>query len=232
MNDDAPHILVVDDDRRLLDLLQRYLTGQGFRVTTAPDAETARRKLGAVRFALAVVDIMMPGESGLELTRSLRAGQGVPVLLLTAMNEAEDRVNGLASGAEDYLAKPFEPRELVLRIQNVLRRGAAAGPAEAGAGAIAFGRFRLDPATGALYAEGERVHLTESERALLCALAQRAGETRDRQTLCAASGIEGGERAVDVQITRLRRKIEPDPRHPRYLHTVRGYGYVLRPDDP
>ena len=229
MNDAQAHILVVDDDSRLRELLRRFLTGEGFRVTTAGDAAEARRHLAAITFDLLVLDIMMPGEDGLSLTRALgKETSGLPILLLSARGEAEDRIEGLASGADDYLPKPFEPRELVLRINAVLRRAQprqVTAPQET----LRFGLFTYDLAREELMREGAFVYLTEAETALLSALARRAGQALDRETL-AGNSDAGNLRSVDVQITRLRRKIEDDPRFPRYLQTVRGTGYVLLPD--
>ncbi len=220
-----PHLLVVDDDPRLRELLRRYLSENGFRVTTAADASEARSKLASFAFDLVVLDVMMPGESGLELTRALRGEPRVPVLLLTAMAEPEDRVNGLEQGADDYLSKPFKPRELVLRIRNVLQRRPVVdlGPPD-----IRFGGCRFDVVRGELYRGGDLVHLTAAEAGLLASLAQKAGQAVSREEL--SLSLSGNVRNVDVQMTRLRRKIERDPRYPRYLQTVRGTGYVLQPD--
>ena len=222
--EDLPHILVVDDDRRLRDLLQRYLFENGFRVTTAGDANDARQKMEGFAFDLLVVDVMMPGETGLQLTESLRTRTSVPIMMLTALGESEDRIAGLEHGADDYLVKPFEPRELLLRIQTILRRTpATAEPA----GEITFGPCRFDPATNDLYRDGDRVRLTESEARLLSVLSGQPGATIPRDTLAQELGLDAAGRAVDVQMTRLRRKIELDPRNPRHLQTVRGVGYML-----
>jgi two-component system phosphate regulon response regulator OmpR len=227
MSGNEPHLLVVDDDARLLELLRRYLSDNGFRVTTAADAAEARARLGTFAFDLVVLDVMLPGESGLELTRALAGADRVPVLLLTAMAEPEDRVNGLEHGADDYLSKPFEPRELVLRIRNLLQRR----PADAAGGReIRLGGCRFDLSRGELYRGGDPVHLTAAEAALLSALAQRAPQAVPREELALSAQFSGNVRNVDVQMTRLRRKIERDPRFPRYLQTVRGTGYALRPD--
>lgn len=227
MSSQEPHLLVVDDDARLRELLRRYLSENGFRITTAGDAAEARAALARFAFDLAVLDVMMPGESGLDLTRELSREGRLPVLLLTAMAEPEDRVNGLEQGADDYLAKPFEPRELVLRIRNLLQRRAAPGapPRE-----VRFGGCRFDLARGELFRGGEPVRLTAAEAALLAGLAQRAGDAVSREELSLSAQFSGSVRNVDVQMTRLRRKIERDPRFPRYLQTVRGTGYVLKPD--
>jgi two-component system, OmpR family, phosphate regulon response regulator OmpR len=227
MDSAEPHLLVIDDDARLRDLLRRYLVDQGFRVTTAGDAGEARAKLAALAFDLVVLDVMMPGEDGFSLTRSLRAESRIPILLLTAMAEAEDRINGLERGADDYLAKPFEPRELVLRIRNILQRLPQPGLA---GHELRLGACRLDVARGELYRGGDAVHLTAAETALLMALARRAGEALSREALAEDAQFSGNVRTVDVQVTRLRRKIERDPKFPRYLQTVRGTGYVLKPD--
>jgi two-component system, OmpR family, phosphate regulon response regulator OmpR len=227
MTEDEPHLLVVDDDARLCELLRRYLTESGFRVTTAGNAAEARANLANLAFDLVVLDVMMPGESGLDLTRALRAEGAVPVLLLTAMAEPEDRVNGLEHGAEDYLSKPFEPRELVLRIRNILQRRPSADTAGR---EVRFGGCRFDLVRGELLRGGDVVHLTTAEAGLLSALAQNAGQPVSREELSQSAQFSGNVRNVDVQMTRLRRKIERDPRFPRYLQTVRGTGYVLKPD--
>ena len=227
MSEIEPHLLVVDDDLRLRELLRRYLSEHGFRVTVAEDAAAARGQLASFTFDLVVLDVMMPGESGLDLTRALRGEGQVPVLLLTAMAEPEDRVNGLEHGAEDYLVKPFEPRELVLRIRNILQRRPAVDTARR---ELRFGGCRFDAARGELFRGSDIVHLTAAETGLLGALAQHAGEAVSREELSLAAPFSGNVRNVDVQVTRLRRKIERDPRFPRYLQTVRGTGYVLKPD--
>jgi two-component system phosphate regulon response regulator OmpR len=222
-----PQLLVVDDDARLRELLRRYLTDQGFRVTTAGDAAEARGKLAGLSFDLLIVDVMMPGENGFTLTASLRETSRIPILLLTAMAEPEDRVDGLQRGADDYVVKPFEPRELVLRIRNILQRI----PQEPHAAReIRFGACRLDLTRGELYRGGDPVRLTAAESALLLALARNVGVAVSRETLSEEAQFSGNVRTVDVQVTRLRRKIERDPKFPRYLQTVRGTGYVLKPD--
>jgi two-component system, OmpR family, phosphate regulon response regulator OmpR len=231
MSEDLPHILVVDDDNRLRELLRRYLATNGFLVTTAADAAEARAKLAGIVFDLLVLDIMMPGETGLELTESLRAGDSVPILLLTARGEPDDRIAGLEAGADDYLAKPFQPRELLLRINSILRRQAVR-PVET---AMAAAPIRLGPLVyhaerGELRAGEETIRLTTAEDALLRVLASSPNVVFTRDELTERARVPGSARTVDVQVTRLRRKIEPDPREPRYLQTVRGEGYVLRPD--
>ncbi|HUZ63920.1 MAG TPA: response regulator transcription factor [Acetobacteraceae bacterium] len=229
MVEDA-HILVVDDDSRLRALLSRYLLEQGFRVTVAEHAAAAREKLGFLSPDLVVLDVMMPGESGLELVEFLRRGHdaALPVLLLTARGAPEDRIAGFEAGADDYLAKPFEPRELVLRIRALLRRARTA-PAMAAA-PVRLGPAEFDPARGELRTPAGPVRLTGGEAALLGALARKPNEVLSREEIAQALGMdELGERAIDVQVTRLRRKIETDPREPRFLHTIRGRGYVLRP---
>ncbi|HEV3176995.1 MAG TPA: response regulator transcription factor [Stellaceae bacterium] len=224
---EAPHLLVVDDDERLRGLLRRYLADNGFRITLAADAAEARLKLKSLEYDLAIVDVMMPGENGFELTASLKAERRVPVLLLTAMAEAENRIHGLEQGADDYLVKPFEPRELVLRIRNILARAAVDGAA---AGEARFGGFRFNLKRAELWRGEEPVHLTAAEAALLAALAGRSGTPVSRERLAEEAQFSGNVRTVDVQMTRLRRKIERDPKFPRYLQTVRGIGYVLKPD--
>jgi two-component system, OmpR family, phosphate regulon response regulator OmpR len=225
LHETEPHLLVVDDDKRLRELLRRYLSDNGFRVTTAADARDARSNLASFAFDFVVLDVMLPGEDGLELTRALRRESQIPVLLLTAMAEPEDRVNGLEQGADDYLAKPFEPRELVLRIRNVLQRRPAAdiAPRE-----LRFGGCCFDMIRGELYRGGDVVRLTTAEANLLSTLAEKAGQAVSREEL--SLPFSGNVRNVDVLMTRLRRKIERDPRFPRYLQTVRGTGYCLKPD--
>lgn len=226
--DEAPHILVVDDDRRLRDLLHRFLTEHDFRVTTAGDAAEARRHMAAFAFDLLVLDVMMPGENGFELTRSLRGSETVPILMLTARGESDDRITGLELGADDYLVKPFEPRELVARIRNILRRAPAA-PETAG-DTVQLGDFSYDPERLQLNGPAGPVRLTSAEARLLRTLAANIGTPISREALKQRSQLGGNLRAVDVQVTRLRRKFEPDPKVPRYLQTVRGQGYVLWPD--
>jgi two-component system, OmpR family, phosphate regulon response regulator OmpR len=228
------HILVVDDDTRLRELLRRYLSENGFVVSAAKDAAEARRLLAGLEFDMIVLDVMMPGEDGFALTESLRRTNPVPILLLTARGEVDDRIAGLERGADDYLSKPFEPRELLLRISTILRRAAMPGAGRGGPGEatqkIAFGACVFHLSRGELMREDQPVHLTEIETVLLRALAERAGAPVSREELILEGGIDGNERAVDVQVTRLRRKIEPNPRAPRYLQTVRGAGYRLRLD--
>ena len=234
MTEAEPHLLVVDDDPRLRDLLRRYLSDSGFRVTGAADAKEARAQLASFAFDLIVLDVMMPGENGLDLTRALRAENSpsghVPVLLLTAIAEPEDRINGLEQGADDFLAKPFEPRELVLRIRNILQRRPTAEEPPPPPSDLRFGGFRFDLGRGELFDKGELVRLTAAETALLASLAQRAPEPVSREELSQSAQFGDNVRNVDVQMTRLRRKVERDPRNPRYLQTVRGTGYALRPD--
>ena len=218
-----PHILVVDDDRRLRQLLQKYLMDQGFLVSTASNAADAEAKLQSLAFDALIVDVMMPGENGIDFTARMRRQIGVPMLLLTAMNEPGDRIAGLESGADDYLAKPFEPRELVLRLRSLLRRAQAGQPAAA---AARFGPFVFDPMRNTLTREGEPVALTSRETSLLGVFARHPGVTLSRLRLSQQTGA--AERTIDVQVTRLRRKIEDDARTPRFLQTVWGEGYVLR----
>ncbi len=226
MDGDLPHILVVDDDDRLRRLLHKFLTENGFLVATACDAADARAKLKGLAFDLLVLDLMMPGESGLEFAASLRETSNVPVLMLTAMGEAEDRIAGLEVGADDYLTKPFEPRELLLRINSILRRLPQTKPT---APILRLGRIVFDREREELRSGDDILRLTDVEAALLSALAERPGTIFSRNELIERTGAHGGGRAVDVQVTRLRRKIEDDPKAPRYLQTVRGKGYVLRP---
>jgi two-component system phosphate regulon response regulator OmpR len=231
MADDA-HILVVDDDARLRGLLSRYLAGEGFRVTTADNAADARAKLRAINPDLMVLDVMMPGESGLDLTAALRQEQGheLPVLLLTARGAPEDRIAGFEAGADDYLGKPFEPRELVLRIRAMLRRAPPPPAPEQQAGPVQLGELVFDRDRGELRDATGPLRLTGGEAALLSALAAKPNEVLSREEIATALNMDdSGERAIDVQVTRLRRKVEADPREPRFLHTVRGRGYVLKP---
>lgn len=218
---DPAHVLVVDDDARLRVLLRRYLGDNGFLVGTAADAADARAKLDALIFDVMVLDAMMPGESGVAFARALRSASDLPILMLTAMDTPEARVAGLESGVDDYLCKPFEPRELMLRLRAILRRSGAAPRG------VQFGDHAFDPARGTLTRAGAPVPLSAAEAALLRALAvRRRGEPAPRDALSRAAGV--AERSIDVAVNRLRRKIEPDPRQPRYLATVRGVGYVLR----
>ncbi len=221
------HVLVVDDDARLRALLSRYLAEQGFRVTTAGHAADAREQMRSMQPDALVLDVMMPGENGLSLTNSLRAGRaGLPILLLTARGAPEDRIAGFEAGADDYLGKPFEPYELVLRLRAMLRRVVPPAPAEP----VPLGRLVFDTERAELRGPEGVVHLTGGEAALLQALARKPGEVLSRDWIVETLGMdETGERAIDVQVTRLRRKIEADPREPRFLHTVRGRGYVLKP---
>jgi two-component system, OmpR family, phosphate regulon response regulator OmpR len=228
MTTDEPHLLVVDDDARIRALLARYLTGSGFRVTSAGDAVEARARLASMEFDLVVLDVMMPGENGFELTQALRKTSRTPILLLTAMAETEDRINGLERGADDYLAKPFEPRELVLRIRNILQRAPASTVDRSRQ--VRFGAFRFDIERSELFRGAEPVHLTAAEAALLATLVKSAAAPVSRESLAEQAQFSGNVRTVDVQMTRLRRKIEKDPRFPRYLQTVRGTGYVFKPD--
>ncbi len=222
--DDAAHLLVVDDDRRIRDLLSRYLQREGYRVTTAKNASDARVKLDGLSFDLLILDVMMPGESGFELAKSLRKTSEVPILMLTARAETENRINGLEIGADDYMAKPFEVRELSLRVASILKRAqpTPTPPAES----VRFGPFVFHISRGELRRGDELIHLTDREKDILRLLAASPGETVPRLSL-AGSGAAAGERAVDVQVNRLRRKIENDPTNPLFLQAVRGVGYRL-----
>ena len=220
------HLLVVDDDDRIRDLLKQFLTRSAFRVTTAPDAAAARRLLSMLDFDLVVLDVMMPGEDGLSLTRWMTAERPTPTLMLTARGLADDRIAGLSAGADVYLSKPFEPQELLLRIEAILRR---TGPRIAAPQRVVMGQHAFDLERGELLsAQGGLVRLTEGEAKLLRRLAATPHTAVDRLDL--ALDDETAGRGVDVQVTRLRRKIEADPRNPRYLQTVRGVGYMLAPD--
>ena len=224
------HLLIVDDDDRIRDLLKEYLARAGFRVTAAAGGGPARKLMASLDFDLAVFDVMMPGEDGYALTRWLREQRGpagrTPVLMLTAMGETSDRIEGLKSGADDYLGKPFEPEELLLRIEAILRRAKDRPTAD---GPLSLGDCTFDPDRGELVCAGEPVRLTEAEVALLRQLARTPHEAVERLEL-ARDTVDPSGRAVDVQVTRLRRKIEADPKAPRYLQTVRGVGYRLAPD--
>ena len=229
MPDDA-HLLIVDDDERIRTLLQKFLARQGFLVTGARDAAHARRILAGLAFDLIVLDVMMPGEDGVAFTQDLRRGRGTPILLLTARGGTEDRIRGLEAGADDYLPKPFEPRELLARINAILRRAPEAAPE--GPKILGLGPVRYDAGRGEMWRGEEPVRLTATEAELMRLFAARPGEALSRADLTHALGRDGEaqERAIDVQITRLRRKIEADSRQPRYLQTVRGSGYLLAPD--
>jgi two-component system phosphate regulon response regulator OmpR len=222
--DETSHLLLVDDDSRIRDLLSRYLRREGYRVTAAENSAQARAKLDSVRFDLLVLDVMMPGESGLELARHIRSTSSVPILMLTARAETGDRIAGLELGVDDYVAKPFEARELSLRIAAILKRAAPA-PAPAREN-VPFGDFIFHMARGELRRGDEVVHLTDREREMLRILAERPGEVVPRMAL-AGGNKATNERAVDVQVNRLRRKIERDPGNPLIVQTVRGIGYRL-----
>lgn len=227
--DQKPHILVVDDDERLRDLLSRFLTENGFLVTTAADAQHARDILGYLEYDLLILDVMMPGEDGVSLTRALKDnGEETPVLLLTALGEVESRIVGLEAGADDYLPKPFEPRELLLRIHAILRRVATKAPERNSE--IRLGKWLLDTNRGELVNGTERQPLTQVEHTLIKALASRKGEVISREELAELCGVDAAERTIDVQVTRLRKKVEADPKMPKYIQTVRGKGYVLWSD--
>lgn len=225
------HLLIVDDDDRIRELLKEYLTRAGFRVTAAAGGAPARKLIDSLAFDLAVLDVMMPGEDGFSLTRWLREQRGpagrTPVLMLTARGEPEARIEGLKLGADDYLAKPFEPEELLLRIEAILRRAQDRPTSQAGP--LRLGRCEFDPERGELLCDGDVVRLTEAEVALLRLLARTPHAPVDRLELARGS-VDPSGRAVDVQVTRLRRKIETDHKAPRYLQTVRGVGYMLAPD--
>lgn len=221
--DDAPHILLVDDDRRIRDLLSRFLAAEGYRVSTAASAGDARAKLMGLHFDLLILDVMMPGETGFDLARFIRTSSSVPIVMLTARHEAEARIEGLQIGADDYVAKPFEPRELALRINNILKR--TAPPQVTTIEKIAFGPYVFHLDRGELRQGEEVIHLTDREREMLRILADSQGETVPRAALTGNGSVN--ERAVDVQINRLRRKIENDPANPLFLQAVRGIGYRL-----
>ncbi len=225
LTEDTPHILLVDDDERIRDLLCRYLRKENMRVTTAQDAAAARQNLEGLHFDLLILDVMMPGESGLDLARDLKSKMEVPIIMLTAKAEAENRIEGLEIGVDDYVPKPFEPRELMLRIQNILKRRAQKVTQKE----IHMGQYTFHIERGELQKDNTSIKLTERERDLMRLFAGRAGTPIPRHEL-ASEEAGGNERAVDVQINRLRRKIETDPANPIYLQTVRGKGYILHTD--
>jgi len=230
IHDDVPHVLVVDDDNRLRTLLKKFLADNGYRVTTAVDAADARKRLEGLAFDLIVLDVMMPGESGFDFTVAIRETSEVPILLLTAMGEVENRITGLETGADDYLPKPFEPRELLLRIRRILQR--SSGTDQNGAEEkkeVTFGNYRFDIQRGELWRGRARIPLTTAEIQLMSALALSPGRIISRIALARRCG-NVQERSIDVQITRLRRKFEDDPKIPRFLRTVRGEGYILWTD--
>jgi two-component system phosphate regulon response regulator OmpR len=229
--DEAPHILVVDDDRRLRDLLGRFLGDNGYRVTTASNAAEADTRLGQLVFDAIVLDVMMPGENGFDFAKRFRISSAIPVLMLTARADSKDRISGLELGVDDYLAKPFEPRELLLRLGNILKRTVVVDTAQSGTKPdfVRFGPFIYGLARGELRKGEEAIRLTEREREILTALAERQSEVVPREEL-AAQGTAANDRTVDVQMNRLRRKVERDPADPLYLQTVRGVGYRLVTD--
>jgi two-component system phosphate regulon response regulator OmpR len=229
LSNDLPHVLVVDDDERLRDLLSRYLTDHGFFVSVAADAVAAKGILDYLSYDVVICDVMMPGQDGFSLVRDLKAaGFKTPVLMLTALGETESRIAGLEAGADDYLPKPFEPRELVLRLQAILRRVAAVPkPVIDPQAPVRLGAWTFDLERGEMTNGDDRMLLTAVEQTLLKALASRRGEVISREDLARMCEMNANERTIDVQVTRLRRKIEPDPKVPKYLQTVRGKGYVL-----
>lgn len=233
MTDPAPHLLIVDDDERIRGLLRKFLIRNGFLVSAARDAEHARKLLTGLEFDLIVLDVMMPGEDGVALTRALRETLMTPIMLLTAKGETDDRIRGLEAGADDYLAKPFEPKELLLRINAILRRVPVTEPGHITPTVVQMGAVRFDIERGELMHGEAVVRLTATEVQLMRIFSEHLGEPVSRARLVEDLGRDKGqaqERAVDVQITRLRRKIEADPKQPRYLQTVRGEGYMLTPD--
>lgn len=229
MNPDAPHVLVIDDDERLRALLGKFLSDQGFAVGLAADTAEARSQMSMLAFDLLVLDRMMPVEDGLSFAKSLRlAGSAVPILMLTAMGESEHRIDGLEGGVDDYLTKPFEPRELVLRIQSILKRQVREAPAAPER--LKLGGLVYDVARQALMQDDQPVHLTTAEATLLAVLAAAPSKVLSREELAEKTGVAGNLRTVDVQVTRLRKKLMDDAQQPRYLQTVRGRGYILKPD--
>ncbi|MDH3335046.1 MAG: response regulator transcription factor [Rhodospirillaceae bacterium] len=229
MNADQPNILVIDDDDRLRDLLQKFLSENNFFVITAADAADARSKMASLAFDIIILDRMMPGQSGLDFATDLRKSSDVPILMLTAMGELEDRITGLEQGVDDYLVKPFEPRELLLRINSILKRSMVSESGIA-LSEVIMGDAKFDVDRSQLTVAGKPVKLTTVEVLLLKSLSERPGTTLSRESLIEQTGADATGRAIDVQVMRLRRKIEKNPRLPRYLQTVRGKGYVLLPD--
>ena len=227
MREEVPHVLVIDDDNRLRDLLGKYLGEHGFMVVTAKDSADARSKMLIFTFDIIILDLMMPGESGLDFAKDLRTRSTIPILMLTAMGESENRIEGLERGADDYLVKPFEPKELLLRLNSVLRR---LPKVKIEFPDVKMGEVTFSLQRGELNRDKQQVRLTDVEGALLGALAKHPGEILSREELINLTGASGDGRAIDVQVTRLRRKIEKNAKVPRYLQTVRGKGYVLRPD--
>ena len=227
ISDDAAHLLVVDDDSRIRALLNRYLAENGFRVTVAADGAEAQRKLAGLDFDLIIMDVMMPGESGIEVTRGLRAIKNVPIIMLTALAESGNRIEGLEAGADDCLSKPFDPRELVLRINNILRRNVSGDALKIEQ--VMFGPYTFSLTRKELKKAAEVIRLTDREQEIMLLFARRAGDTIPRHELI-GNDTEVGERTIDVQINRLRRKIEDDPANPVWLQTVRGIGYRLSID--
>ncbi len=233
MTDLDAHLLIIDDDERIRDLLKKFLMRNGFLVTAARDAEHARRVLSGLDFDMIIMDVMMPGEDGVSLTRSLRETHETPILLLTAKGETEHRIAGLEAGADDYLSKPFEPKELLLRINAILRRMPETPADDTVPNVLHLGPIRYDIERGEMWRGDDVVRLTATESQLMKIFSACPGEPVSRNKLVEDLGRDRGqaqERAVDVQITRLRRKIEEDPKQPRYLQTVRGAGYMLSPD--
>ncbi len=232
LSNEKPHVLVVDDDARLRELLKRYLSKNDFIVVTAFDANDALEKLQVLAFDIAIVDVMMPNEDGISLAKKIRKSYpNLAITLLTALGEVENRIQGLEAGVDDYISKPFEPQELMLRLQAVLRRTMVADKQKEQS-IILLGQYSYDCNREELKGikNNEYIALTETEKHLLTFLAHRAEQVVSREELSKIGSIGTSDRAIDVQITRLRRKIEIDSKNPRYLHTVRGQGYVLRPD--
>lgn len=233
MSDPDAHLLIVDDDERIRGLLQKFLIRNGFLVSAARDAAHAERILSGLDFDMIILDVMMPGEDGISFCRRLRAERSTPILLLTAKGDTGDRIKGLEAGADDYLAKPFEPKELLLRINSVLRRVPPTEPVDVAPKILSLGPLRYDVEKGVMWDGDTPVRLTATEAHLMRIFSANPGEALSRTRLVEELGRDGGqaqERAVDVQITRLRRKLEADPKQPRYLQTVRGAGYMLAPD--
>ena len=224
MSEITYNLLVVDDDERIRNLLSQYLIKEGFIVSTASGAEEARKKIQLIKFDLIILDIMMPGDDGLTLTKEIRNNSDIPIILLTAKSGTDSKIEGLEIGADDYLTKPFNPKELLLRVLSILKRSKSEENID---NEIFFGDYTLNIEKRELTKAKDRVYLTDREMNLLIALAKSPGQPLNREKL---AGIDEPGRSVDVGINRLRRKIEKDPRMPLWLQTVRGEGYILRPD--
>lgn len=223
MDNSKIHILIIDDDEKIRDLLKQYLKNNNFFISTAINASDAEEKLKIIKFDLAIIDIMMPGKDGLQLTKEIREKIDLPIILLTAKGEPEDRVRGLELGAEDYLPKPFEPKELLLRIKNVIKR---IRKNKYVITSIKIGKASINMKKMEIQKEKKVIKINASEKILLENMIGSAGKIFSRKEISKITNLTQ-ERSIDVLVTRLRQKIEPDPKNPKYLQTVRGTGYVL-----